>query len=594
MKKKLYPLLLVATLSFSACTEVLEPNVDYGGNTFINDYSALVEAVNNLNKSLQERFTALNTLLEKNMATLKLAIDENTGAIKVLSETTSQGLKDINTTLFNGFTALSNQIDAQGKSIVYAMNENGEILRMEIEKNGKLISAQILASSNALVQAINDQSKSLEERFAALNATLEAGLKEVYLSIDANTKAITTMDKNVNENLVKIDGSLTDGFTALDKTMTAQGTAIVGAINKQGELLVAEIQSNGKVISTQIKGSIDDLVEAMNNNHKDFNEKIDALNTTVQTGLAQVKASVDEVTGKIVLQTTAITNLDTNLSGKMDDLENALVALDRTISIGFYRIMETIDHGNSSVVEAINANGDILKLSIGKDGTLTSAVAGISDQLGTANDKLASLFTAVDSLTSSIGNLEKQLSNLTTAQKETLTEIKGIKKALEAMLEQEGIYNGTDGNLYMTPTAWKLVSADKTTDAYKAVENAAKTVEPTVTAVPTTTQTTSTYYSITSKNNAGTSGMYAVNRQVYTETGTSEQLYKIVKVTCQSVNIKVNASSRSYSIKYSTSADAAGDTHSGTARANSYGQFNFTFLAGEKLIEKIEVNVTRQ
>lgn len=33
MKKKIYPMLFVAALSLSACTEVLEPNVDYGGNT---------------------------------------------------------------------------------------------------------------------------------------------------------------------------------------------------------------------------------------------------------------------------------------------------------------------------------------------------------------------------------------------------------------------------------------------------------------------------------------------------------------------------------------------------------------------------------
>ena len=59
MKKKIYPMLFVAALSLSACTEVLEPNVDYGGNTFINDYSALVDAVNNLNKTLQERLDAL-------------------------------------------------------------------------------------------------------------------------------------------------------------------------------------------------------------------------------------------------------------------------------------------------------------------------------------------------------------------------------------------------------------------------------------------------------------------------------------------------------------------------------------------------------
>lgn len=75
MKKKFYPMLLIAALSLSACTDVTEPTVDYGGNTFINDYSALVDAVNNLNKTLKERFDALNQLLKSNMVDIKLAID---------------------------------------------------------------------------------------------------------------------------------------------------------------------------------------------------------------------------------------------------------------------------------------------------------------------------------------------------------------------------------------------------------------------------------------------------------------------------------------------------------------------------------------
>ena len=39
-----------AALSMTACTDITETTVDYGGNTFINDYSSLVDAVNNLLK----------------------------------------------------------------------------------------------------------------------------------------------------------------------------------------------------------------------------------------------------------------------------------------------------------------------------------------------------------------------------------------------------------------------------------------------------------------------------------------------------------------------------------------------------------------
>ena len=204
MKKKFYPMLLIAALSLSACTDVTEPTVDYGGNTFINDYSALVDAVNNLNKTLKERFDALNTLLRDGMADIKVAVEANTGAITILSENTKNGLKDINTSLFNGFEALSlqmttltGQITAQGEAIVYAMNQNGDILRLQIDTTGKLISAQILASGNALVDVINNQGNTMAERIAALTAAVKGGLADIKVEINNNTGAITAQGESL-------------------------------------------------------------------------------------------------------------------------------------------------------------------------------------------------------------------------------------------------------------------------------------------------------------------------------------------------------------------------------------------------------------
>ena len=104
MNKKIIALFFAATIGLNSCTEVLEPNVDYGDKTYINDYLALVSAINDLSKSFGDRIEALNTLLKNGMAELKLSIDANTGAITVLSQTTQQGLGDINKTLFDGFS----------------------------------------------------------------------------------------------------------------------------------------------------------------------------------------------------------------------------------------------------------------------------------------------------------------------------------------------------------------------------------------------------------------------------------------------------------------------------------------------------------
>ena len=252
MKKKFYPMLLVAALSLSACTDVTEPTVDYGGNTFINDYSALVDAVNNLNKTLKERFDALNTLLRDGMADIKLAVDANTGAITVLSENTKNGLKDINTSLFNGFealtaqlTTLTGQVTAQGEAIVYAMNQNGEILRLQIDTTGKLISAQILASGNALVDVINNQGNTMTERIAALTAAVKGGFADIKVEINNNTGAITAQGESLKAGLNTINTTIFNGFTAIKTTMNENGDKIVTAMNKNGEVLRLQIDTTG-------------------------------------------------------------------------------------------------------------------------------------------------------------------------------------------------------------------------------------------------------------------------------------------------------------------------------------------------------------
>ena len=107
MKKSFILFLFAGLLSISSCTESFEPNVDYGDRTYINDYTALVSAVNDLNKNLTDRFDALNTLLKNGMTAIQLSIDANTGTIKIFSEEMKDNLSTINTTLFNGFSAIS-------------------------------------------------------------------------------------------------------------------------------------------------------------------------------------------------------------------------------------------------------------------------------------------------------------------------------------------------------------------------------------------------------------------------------------------------------------------------------------------------------
>lgn len=394
MKKKIYPMLFVAALSLSACTEVLEPNVDYGGNTFINDYSALVDAVNNLNKTLQERFDALNQLLKGNMVDIKLAIDSNTGAIKVLSEKTEQGLKDVNTSIFNGFTTLSGKIDEQGKSIVVAMNNNGELLRLQIDETGKLLSTSLLNSTDAIVKAINDQTKSLEERFAILDASLKAGFTDVKVSVDKNTGAITLLDKNTNASLEKINGSLTDGFKLLKEQISTTGNDVIYALDNNGNLLRVELGKQQEALSATIVGQTTKLIAAINDQTSTLDKRIKALSTVVETGLKNVVVSVDKNTG-------AITLLDTNTQVSLNGINMSLGKIDGTLISGFQAIKTEISTTGGNIITALDKNGNLLRLELGKQQKLLSAtIVTQTNKLAKAiNDQTASLSSRFKALT---------------------------------------------------------------------------------------------------------------------------------------------------------------------------------------------------
>lgn len=394
MKKKIYPMLFVAALSLSACTEVLEPNVDYGGNTFINDYSALVDAVNNLNKTLQERFDALNQLLKGNMVDIKLAIDSNTGAIKVLSEKTEQGLKDVNTSIFNGFTTLSGKIDEQGKSIVVAMNNNGELLRLQIDETGKLLSTSLLNSTDAIVKAINDQTKSLEERFAILDASLKAGFTDVKVSVDKNTGAITLLDKNTNASLEKINGSLTDGFKLLKEQISTTGNDVIYALDNNGNLLRVELGKQQEALSATIVGQTTKLIAAINDQTSTLGKRIEALSTVVETGLKNVVVSVDKNTG-------AITLLDTNTQVSLNGINMSLGKIDGTLISGFQAIKTEISTTGGNIITALDKNGNLLRLELDKQQKLLSAtIVTQTNKLAKAiNDQTASLSSRFKALT---------------------------------------------------------------------------------------------------------------------------------------------------------------------------------------------------
>jgi archaellum component FlaC len=472
MKKSFILFLFAGLLSISSCTESFEPNVDYGDRTYINDYTALVSAVNDLNKNLTDRFDALNTLLKNGMTAIQLSIDANTGTIKIFSEEMKDNLSTINTTLFNGFSAISAQISTTGDKIVYAVNENGSLLRIQIDSTGKLISTQIKTTGEELAQVINSSTTTLADKIEALATINKAGFANIEAKIGKVGEDITLKLTDVNSSLGTINATMLNGFTTLATTINNNGNKIVTAIDREGDILKLAIDNNGAVISAKIESSATEIATtlktAIESQTTTLDQKISALNASVQDGFTKLTVEVKGIGDKLVITNTALTKINdninnvnttlddintdmntnsANLNSKIDALNTSIGTLDTDIKNSFTSLGTKLDENGTKIVTAINNEGDVLKLAINSNGeVISTALNDLEDSYNTAEEKnLAKM-----------GEIIGAINELKTANSKNS---KDLIDALEIFLTDSGIYldNNNSQHIYMTPNKWNEI-----------------------------------------------------------------------------------------------------------------------------------------
>lgn len=277
--------------------------------------------------------------------------------------------------------------------IRYALDKNGNLLRLELDTQQKLLSATIVAQTNKLAQAINDQTASLSSRFKALTIALSTGLVGIMLEIDKNTGAIKTLDTNTQASLGTLNTTILNGFNKLNETVDDKGNKIVtaigtqtDAIKKQGELLRMTITTSGKLIAAEIVGSINTLNFILASQNVLLSSKLDAINTTISSGLAKVTAQESNINKTLDLRLTAI---DTQLKGTNTELQNANAQL-KTLNTTLETLNGNLVSGFTTVENSINKMSGELSVKLADNKT------AIVNMEGSMKDNLKSLKEAVD------------------------------------------------------------------------------------------------------------------------------------------------------------------------------------------------------
>lgn len=143
---------MAAAFSFFSCNDIQETNVDFGGNTYVNEYGSLTEAIDRLTQQLKESNAAL---IQK---------------LAAIEDAMSKGMAD--------------QADAQ------------DLIRVAIESLQRQVEAGQLSQGQALEQltaAINAQSADLGTKLAAVTEAINVGFINNDKGLDLIADAIEAL-----------------------------------------------------------------------------------------------------------------------------------------------------------------------------------------------------------------------------------------------------------------------------------------------------------------------------------------------------------------------------------------------------------------
>lgn len=238
---------------------------------------------------------------------------------------------------------------------------------------------------------------------------------------------------------------------------------------------MAQIESTGEVITAQIEGSVEDLIETLNANNKTLTEKIEALNQTVGNGLADVKVSINELTGQVELRDRGHNPTRRHAGCRHERHEGRTRQNKQDHRQGLRCRGQGSTKAGGMIVKAINDQTEELTFTIDKNGRLIST--SINKFNIATNANLAILIGYQYSLATTLKDINENLDKLTEAEKANVETLKKILDSINSQLVTKGIFI-TDDKLYMTSEAWSTVSADKTSNLYKKSQEQARTVAP--------------------------------------------------------------------------------------------------------------------
>ena len=269
----LFLLLGMATpLAFTAC-ESQQPEIII---TLESDYSDIVQTINNANSTLTGKLAQIESVLN------------------------------------NGFAQSS-----EGMSLIQ---------QAVASLNGTV--AEKLAAIEAAIQA---QTTSLETKLALIEAAVQADIADSKEAQDLIKEAIESLNGTVAEKLAAIEDAVKAQTTSFETKLGLIEEAVEAGFaedNEEQALIKEAIES----LSGSVTDKLSAIESAIDNSSSGLATKLAAIETAVKQGLADEKEALGLIKTAVESIPTAISDLDENLGGKIDDVVAALGDIESALS----------------------------------------------------------------------------------------------------------------------------------------------------------------------------------------------------------------------------------------------------------------------
>lgn len=274
-----------ATLAITGCdTTATQPTINL---TMESDYSAIVEAIKNGNKTLADQLGLIEDAIKDGFSDNEEAIALIEAAVKALQGTVEDKLAAVEAAIKSQTTSLETKLGLIESAVKAGFaDEQGQqdLLKEAIEALQGALEDKLAA----IEEAVKGQTASLETKLALIEAAVKEGFAGGKEQQELIAKAVEALEGTTEEKLAAIEAAIKSQTTSLETKLAAVEAAVnSGAADReqQQELILKALEELGETLGSKLSG----ISSAVSSQTSSLGTKLTAIETALKNGFVSEK-----------------------------------------------------------------------------------------------------------------------------------------------------------------------------------------------------------------------------------------------------------------------------------------------------------------